>query len=161
MPVDKIVLNASPLILLSNGDLVFILPKLFSEIVVPEAVWQEITGGPHTDRAAHLLPKLDWLKQERVTPVPDVIRWDLGPGETEVLSFAIQQPTYTPVLDDMLAKKCARSLGIQTLGTGSILILAKDRGLIESVEETLRQLQSIGLWISESVIQLLKRKAGE
>jgi predicted nucleic acid-binding protein len=161
MLVDKIVLNASPLILLSNGDLAFILPELFSEIVVPEAVWQEIVDGPHVDQATHLLPGLDWLKQERVAAMPDVIRWDLGPGETEVLSFAMQQPTYTPVLDDTLAKKCARSLGIQTLGTGSILILAKDRGLIESVEETLRQLQSIGLWISEPVIQLLKRKAGE
>ena len=41
MPVEKIVLNASPLILLCNSELAFILPELFTEIVVPEAVWQE------------------------------------------------------------------------------------------------------------------------
>ncbi len=51
MPVDKVVLNASPLILLCNSELAFILPKLFTEIVVPEAVWQEIVGGPHVDQA--------------------------------------------------------------------------------------------------------------
>ena len=61
----------------------------------------------------------------------------------------------------MLAKKCARSLGIQTMETGTILILAKEDGLIESVEQSLRKLQNAGLWISEPIIQMLKRKAGE
>ena len=118
MPVEKIVLNASPLILLCNSDLAFVLPALFPEIVVPEAVWQEIVNGSQLDQAAQMLPKLAWLKQEPVTPVPDVIRWDLGSGETEVLSFAVQHNRYTPVLDDMQAKKCARSLGVPTIGTG-------------------------------------------
>ena len=161
MPVEKIVLNASPLILLCNGELDFVLPKLFTDIIVPEAVWQEITDGSHLDRAAQLLPELNWLKRESVSPIPDVIRWDLGAGETEVLSFAINHSDYTSVLDDMLAKKCARSLGIETIGTGTILILAKEQELIESVEQSLRTLQNAGLWISESVIQLLKQQAGE
>ena len=161
MPVEKIVLNASPLILLYNSELSFILPALFPEIVVPEAVWQEIVDGSRFDQAAQMLPKLDWLKQVSVSPVTNIVRWDLGPGETEVLSFALQHSNYTPVLDDMLAKKCARSLGVQTMGTGTILILAKERGLIESVEQSLRTLQNAGLWISEPIIQLLKRKAGE
>jgi len=161
MPVEKIVLNASPLILLCNGELDFILPELFPEVIVPEAVWQEIVGGSHLDRAAQMLSGLAWLKKESIAPVPDVVRWDLGMGETEVLSFAISHSGYTPVLDDMLAKKCARSLGIQTMGTGTILILAKERRLIESVEQSLRKLQNVGLWISEPIIQLLKRKAGE
>jgi predicted nucleic acid-binding protein len=154
--VEKIVLNASPLILLCNSELSFILPELFTEIVAPEAVWQEIVDGPHLDRAAQMLPGLAWLKKESISPVPDVVRWDLGTGETEVLSFALKHSGYTPVLDDMLAKKCARSLGIQTMGTGTILILAKEHGLIESVEQSLRKLQNAGLWISEPIIQLLR-----
>jgi predicted nucleic acid-binding protein len=161
MLVEKIVLNASPLILLCNGELDFVLPELFTEIIVPEAVWQEIAGGSHLDRAAQLLPELTWLKKESIVPVPDVVRWDLGMGETEVLSFAISHSDCTPVLDDLLAKKCARSLGIETIGTGTILILAKEQGLIESVEQSLRTLQNVGLWISEPIIQLLKDKAGE
>jgi hypothetical protein len=39
MPVAKVVLNASPLILLCNSELDFILPQLFTEIVIPDAVW--------------------------------------------------------------------------------------------------------------------------
>ncbi len=118
-------------------------------------------NGSQLDQAAQMLSELDWLKQVSVEAVSDVVRWDLGSGETEVLSFAVQSSDYTPVLDDMLAKKCARSLGLQTLGTGTILILAKEQGLIESVEESLRSLKNAGLWISEAVIQLLKEKAGE
>lgn len=161
MPVANIVLNASPLILLCNSDLSFVLPELFTEIVVPEAVWQEIMNGSHRDRAVQMLPGLDWLKKENVNLVSDVVHWDLGAGETEVISFAVNHSGYTPVLDDMLAKKCARSLGLSTLGTGSILILAKERGLIESVEQSLRVLQNVGLWITEPVIQMLKQRAGE
>ena len=148
MPAANIVLNASPLILLCNSDLSFVLPELFTEIVVPEAVWQEIVRGSHQDRAAQLLPELDWLKRESTNLVPDVVHWDLGAGETEVISFALNHSGYTPVLDDML-------------GTGSILILAKERGLIESVEQSLRALQNVGLWITEPVIQMLKEQAGE
>jgi predicted nucleic acid-binding protein len=161
MSVEKIVLNASPLILLSNAELDFILPQMFGEIVVPEAVWLEVMAGPQPDRAVQQLPRLKWLRKASISPAPDVMRWDLGEGETEVLSFVIRHNDYTAVLDDMLAKKCARSLGLPTIGTGTILILAKERGLIQSVEQALRALQNAGLWISESVVQMLKHEAGE
>ncbi|MCP4396561.1 MAG: DUF3368 domain-containing protein [bacterium] len=161
MLADKIVINASPLILLCNGDLAFILPELFTEIVLPEAVWQEILSSPHVDKAAQTLPDLDWLQKIPVTNSADVIRWDVGDGETEVLSFAFMHSAYTAVVDDMAAKKCAVSLSIPTLGTGSMLIMAKKRGLIGSVERSLRTLQQLGLWISEAVIALLKERAGE
>lgn len=42
MPPTNIILNASPLILLCNGNLAFVLPEMFTEIIVPEAVWQEV-----------------------------------------------------------------------------------------------------------------------
>lgn len=157
----KIVINASPLILLCNSNLEFVLPALFAEIVVPTAVWDEVLNGSHADKAAQKISSLAWLNQVQTTPIDDVVRWDLGNGETEVLSYALQNQNFTPVLDDMLAKKCAKSLGLQTLGTGSVLILAKQKGLIASVERSLRQLQSSGLWISEAVVQMLKQKAGE
>lgn len=161
MPVEKVVLNASPLILLCNSELDFILPALFTDIIIPEVVWQEIMAGPQLDRAVQQLPELDWLKKESFNFVPDVVHWDLGIGETGVLSFAAKHNDYTAVLDDMLAKKCAKSLGLQTIGTGTVLILAKEHKLIESVEQSLRTLQDRGLWISEAVIQMLKREAGE
>lgn len=161
MPVERVVLNASPLILLCNTGLDFILPALFREMVIPEAVWKEIVKGSHVDKAAQILPELDYLTRKAVEDIPGVVRWDLGAGETAVLSFVATHHGYTAVLDDMLAKKCARSLEIPTMGTGSLLILAKERGVIASVEEALYKLRDAGLWISDAVIRMLKDKAGE
>lgn len=161
MQSAKVVINASPLILLCNSDLEFLLPGLFSEIVVPTAVWHEILNGSHMDKATQKISNLTWLQKVQTTSIEDIVRWDLGIGETEVLSYAIQNKSFTPILDDMLAKKCAKSVGIPTLGTGSVLIIAKQRELVQSVEQSLRQLQNAGLWISENIIQMLKQKAGE
>ncbi|MBN2125561.1 MAG: hypothetical protein JW821_14785 [Deltaproteobacteria bacterium] len=39
----KIVINASPVILLHKADLEFVLPALFSSIVIPNGVMDEIS----------------------------------------------------------------------------------------------------------------------
>ncbi len=161
MPTDKIVINASPLILLYNSELSFILPELFDEIMAPEAVWKEIVETSNDDKAARLAPRSQWLNIVSVTALADILRWDLGNGETEVLSFASANRDYIPVLDDGAAKKCATAFGIPTLGTGSVLILAKEKGLIDSVASSMNKLRNAGMWVSSSVVELIKRKAGE
>jgi predicted nucleic acid-binding protein len=161
VPVNQVVINASPLILLFNSDLSFILSDLFDEIVVPRAVWQEITASATIDEASRVMSEVDWLTQVSVPPAEAVVQWDLGAGETEVLSFALTHPAFKPVFDDRAARKCARSLGLNTLGTGAILILAKEKKIIESVEEALMTLRNHGMWISDPLIELLKKEAGE
>ncbi len=117
--------------------------------------------GAHFDQeATEALPQLDELQRRNVHPVADVVPWDLGTGETNVLSFAARHRDYVAVLDDMLAKKCAKFLGLPTLGTGSILILAKEQGLIESVGQSLAILQQVGLWVSGAIVQILLKQAG-
>lgn len=65
------------------------------------------------------------------------------------------------MVDDAAARRCARALGIATLGTGGAIVLAKQRGLIKSVGDRLQQLRDAGLWLSEEVVSLLKQQAGE
>jgi predicted nucleic acid-binding protein len=52
-------------------------------------------------------------------------------------------------------------LGIITLGTGGVLLLAKRRGLIPNISPRLEALRNSGLWLSDTVINLLKQQAGE
>lgn len=52
------------------------------------------------------------------------------------------------MVDDKAARRCAKTLGIQTLGTGGMLLIAKRRGLIESIAAELDNLRTAGLWIS-------------
>jgi predicted nucleic acid-binding protein len=94
-----------------------------------------------------MLPDTDWIKRVCAKPVENIIQWDLGYGETEVLSFAFANRDYTPVLDDTAAKKCSLSLGIPSLGTGTVLI----REPVEKIYE----LRKKGFWISNGLIEKL------
>ena len=71
------------------------------------------------------------------------------------------RPEYVAMIDDRAARSCARTLGIQTLGTGGALVLAKRRSLIPSVSVELQKLRGAGLWLSEELVTLLKEQAGE
>ncbi len=55
----------------------------------------------------------------------------------------------------------SKTLGIQTLGTGAMLVLAKRRGLIESVSDALDNLRTAGLWMSGELVDLFLEEAGE
>lgn len=156
----KIVINASPLILLHKADIEFLLPALFSSIIVPDGVMQEISVHEEDEVANRIRSRSDFTICT-VTLEPLVQSWDLGKGETDVISFAYHDPTHLPVLDDSAAKACCRAFGLRTLGTGAILILGKQDGLLSSVREPLEMMRAKGMWIADSVIDLLCKRAGE
>lgn len=161
MPIEQVVVNASPLITLFKSKLADLLPQLFGTVQIPPAVWQEVTAIK-SDVAAQTLLGVPWAqKTEAVTISPAIAAWDLGAGESEVLSYALLYPNYTAMIDDAAARRCAISLNISTLGTGGTIVLAKRRGLIPSVVEPIQSLRNAGLWLSEELVQLLKQQSGE
>ncbi len=83
------VVNASPLILLGKIARLSLLAELSERVVIPHEVALEIEAGPVTD------PARQWLAVEgrRFAAPPDafdlrVVAWDLGAGETAVISRA-------------------------------------------------------------------------
>lgn len=160
MPIDRVVINASPLIVLFKSGQAELLPKLFNAILVPQAVWEEVTASKN-DIASQQLPNVPWARSIQVAIHPSIAPWDLGAGESTVLSYALENSGYRAMIDDAAARRCARALGISTLGTGGVLVLAKRRGLIESVGDRLQRLQDAGLWLSEEVMNLLRQQAGD
>jgi predicted nucleic acid-binding protein len=160
MLIDRVVINASPLIVVFKSDQAMLLPQLFQEIYLPSDVYGEIVAGKD-DLASQQVPQIPWLKPVEIPIHPTIAAWDLGAGESSVLSFALAHPEYRAIVDDAAARRCARTLGIKTLGTGGVMVLAKRRGLIDSVGDRLQRLRDEGLWLSDSVIELLKQQAGE
>ncbi len=159
MPIERVIVNASPLITLYKSQLAELLPQLFTEVQVPPAVWQEVTAAQN-DIAARSLPQSKWVIRTEAIAIASLISaWDLGAGESEVLSYALAHPGQTAMIDDAAARRCAISLDIPTLGTGGMIVLAKKRGLIPSVTEPIQSLQNAGLWLSDGLVQLLKRQA--
>ena len=156
----RVVVNASPLIILSKSGLADLLPQLCDEVFVPQAVWTEVLAGD--DIAARVLESATWARLTAIEITePTIIEWNLGAGESEVLSLALTLPGCRAMVDDRAARACARTLQIATLGTGGLLVRAKRQGLLASVTDALQKVSDAGLWLSDEVKRLLKEQAGE
>jgi uncharacterized protein len=95
MPV--VVSDASPLICLSALRQFDLLHQLCGDVVVPTAVWQEITRIPSFAAAASLQPAADarvagWLRVTAATNRPLVTQLEtaLDAGEAEAIALAIE-----------------------------------------------------------------------
>ena len=162
MRIDRVVVNASPLITLFKSGQAHLLPALFQEVQVPDAVWGEIVDAGHDDVASRQLVQAAWALRLPAQPLdPIVLAWDAGPGETEVLSYARANPDICAVVDDDYARRCAQSLGVRTLGTCGVIVLAKRRGVIPEVKPCLDALRAAGLWLSDGLIRSVMAEAGE
>ncbi|NJL91378.1 MAG: DUF3368 domain-containing protein [Coleofasciculaceae cyanobacterium SM2_1_6] len=75
--------------------------------------------------------------------------------------MALKNYGYAAILDDRAAWRCSQTFGISTIGTGRLLILAKQRGLIPFVFPRIQALRDAGLWLSDDLVNLLKQQAGE
>jgi len=157
----NLIVDSSPLIVLLKSDLENILPELFEEIIVPEAVWEEVLAGKD-DIAKRKMPHLAWVKRVVNTNSSEIIKnYNLGKGERAVLNFALTISESRVLLDDFAARKCAKALNLKILGTGGLLILAKQKNLISSVSEAVEKVRFSGLWLSDEIINIIKEKAGE
>lgn len=162
MLINRIIVNSSPLIVLFKSKQAELLPQLFKEIIVPEGVFTEVTLAEQDDAASRELPNVSWLQVGEIPSInPEVAAWDLGLGESQVLSLALITLDCAAVVDDRAARRCGQSLGITTIGTGGLLVLAKRRGIILSISPGIQALRDAGLWLSDAVVNLLKQQAGE
>ena len=159
--MDRWVVNASPLICLAKAGYVDLLLKLPDEIIIPQTVVEEIQAG-HSGDPAQQVFSTGKFPLVAVPAAAEVLAWDLGKGETAVLSYALANPGWVAILDDRAARKCARCFSIPYKGTLAVVILAKKKGLVNSAADALRALQAAGLRLDDDIIRdALKQIVGE
>ena len=159
--MDRWVINASPLICLAKAGYLDLLLKLPDEVIVPSAVVEEIRAGQAGDLAQLALAGGKFPISE-MPALPEILAWDLGKGETAVLSYALTNPGWTAIIDDRAARKCAMSFSIPIKGTLAVVILAKKHGLVNSAADVLRSLQAAGIRLDNQIIRdVLKKMTNE
>ncbi|MFY9823571.1 MAG: DUF3368 domain-containing protein [Thermoanaerobaculia bacterium] len=147
------VVNASPLIFLSHAGLIDLLQVEGPEVCVPHAVSKEILHRGPQDPAAAILKSTPWLR--KVAPVrssPRVLAWKLGPGETSVLSWALDHPGTVAVIDDLEARRCAEALALPLIGTLGLVLRAKRLGLLPAARPVVKKLLAAGMYLSEKLV---------
>jgi len=158
----RAICNTSPLLYLYRIKAIDLLPLLFEEVWVPEAVVEELSIGR---RSGYDAPNpADYTWGEIANPRTAQSEWlatDLGPGELAVLALALENPDCVVLLDDLMARRTARAAGLQVWGTLKVLLESKSRGFITSVEPFVNHLIEMGMWIDEDLRRRILTLAGE
>ena len=159
--LNKIVVNASPIISLARIGYADLFLQLAAQGVVPRGVYEEIIAHPVVD------PAIRWLTDKEKSLVRDVDvpplvgEWNLGKGESEVIAFAHQERDFVVAIDDKPARRCAESFAIKVRGTIALLVDAKRKRLIPEAGPLLLRLRANGFRVSESVLATALKLAGE
>jgi uncharacterized protein len=157
----EVVSNSGPLISLVRIDLLDLLPELFKEVVVPTAVFQELTRDLSRPGAS-AIRGAGWLQVRQVSDLAEVTRlsfW-LDAGESEVLVLA-RELGAVAAIDERRGRNIATALGIRQTGTVGILLAAKQAGSISAIRPHLDKLISSGIRLSARLYEEALRLAGE
>ncbi len=159
--IDVWVCNASPLIALAKVGHADLLLNLSRQLIIPEAVANELSAGP-TEDAARKLIESDWGTRANPLQIPPrLMEWALGRGEEAVLAIALEKSPALAVLDDAAARRCAKTIGVQTIGTLGIILLAKKQKLLPSVGKAMQALRDAGFYLDDETIRLALASVGE
>ena len=148
------VINASPIIHLSRAGHVELLNQLWSRIIVPSTVADEVRAKSRDDVAAQALDHLSCFEIGPAVPIPPLIAsWDLGRGESAVLAWAVSHAGSLAIIDDRQGRRCALSLGLPLIGTLAVVLIAKGKGLVPAARPVVEELIAHGMYLSTQVVQ--------
>jgi predicted nucleic acid-binding protein len=149
---DLVISNTSPLFYLHRLRHLNLLQKLYQQIIVPEAVVDELNAGRDLGQDVPNVKDYDWI-EVRPVPAPELVKLitDLGAGEAQVLTLAIGEPGSLVILDDRLAREVARMRNIRITGTAGVLLKAKQEGHISAVAPLLNRLIELDFRLSDDV----------
>ncbi len=157
---DVAVVNASPLIYLSETGRLELLRLAGQQIVVPQAVAEEVRRWGSEDPAVRALAATPWLQIVEVAIPPVLLGWDLGSGETAVLGWALTHRK-TAILDDMAARRCAAVHNIPVRGTLGLVLAAKRKQIIPAARPVLEDLRQAGMYLSDALMNEALALVGE
>lgn len=149
MPEQAIV-DTSVLIALERISLLDVLCKIYSHIILPEAVLSEF--GP---------PSIDCYSTEKVkNPMVRLLVSDLNLGRGEAESIALASEIgLRLVLDDLKARKVAEKLGLRITGTIGVLLKAENMALIYNAYDKAIELRDAGFHISAQLLDDLSKSS--
>jgi len=149
-----VVADASPLIAFQQIGQLQLLRTMFGELTVPPAVAREILPS---------LAPAPWIVERRLTyPIaPLVLRANLGAGESEALSLAIEIRADLLFVDERAGRRVAAALGLSVVGTLGVLLAAKRTGHIAEVRPLVDELLRQGFWVAPRLVKQALLAAAE
>jgi uncharacterized protein len=158
--MPEVIADTSPIQYLYQIAQLDLLPTLYGQIKMPQAVVDELTQGRDQGISLPDPIVLSWIT---LCSVPILIPSipNLGAGEREVLSLAITLPDALVILDDALARSHARQLNISITGTLGVLLKGKQSGYVKAIAPLLDQLDSLNFRLAAQTRAAVLKLANE
>lgn len=158
-----IVADAGPIVAFSRIRRLDLLRKVLGEIVIPQAVYDDLVVKGRGRSGAQGVESADWIRRReignrrRLAELPS----ELGEGEREAILFAEEEGARL-LVDDRKAREEAKRRGIDAVGSLWVLAEAKRRGIVSEVRSIIKELVSAGYWIHEErLVRPFLREIGE
>jgi len=160
---ELVVSNAGPLITLATISRLDLLRVLFGQIVIPQAVYDEVVVHGEGEPGSQEVDGAAWITTAQVKDrlAVDLLRETLDAGESEAIVLAQELNARYVLLDDGLARRKARLIGLHMTGTLGILLMAKGARLIPAVGLVLDELRQTDFRVSDRVVLEVLTRAGE
>lgn len=149
-----VVADSSPLHYLILIRQTALLPQMYGDVIVPDAVVGELTatGSPDEIRA-WMSTTPPWLKVLSVSPdAVAQVSGSLDLGERAAIALAEREHADLLLMDDADGRREAQRRRIRVTGLIGVLIVAAERNLID-VPDALRRLSETNFYVDESLIQ--------
>ena len=159
-----IVSDSSSLISLARIGKLDLLRRLYGELVIPQAVWNEVTVKGAGQAGAEELKSAAWIKT--VTVANDelvlALQRDLDAGEAEAIALALEKKADLLLMDERLGRETAQYFGLRYIGLLGILTEAKHKGEVEAIKPVLDLLRNrAGYRISVELYRRVLHETGE
>lgn len=156
----NVVSNSTPIISLSMIGQITLLPQLFGIIHIPREIYRELKSkkapGHHEVNASYFQ-----VKDIQGTSYIGFLLHELDRGEAEAIMLAKELQADTLIIDERTGYRLAKAQGLHVIGTLTVLLMAKNQGLIASVKPLLDDMIQHGRWYSQFVYTDFLKKIGE
>ena len=141
-----------------KASLLDVLQRLFDTIIIPEAVFSELTTNPDYQDEAEQIKAAPFITVVSVKEhkAVDVLRRATGLdlGESEAIVYADENSADVLLMDEAAGRRVAKSMGLRILGSIGILLAAYDERILtaEDVDAAVDTLKSANRRISEELV---------
>ena len=159
-----IVSDTSPLINLAAIGQINLIPLLFGSVILPQAVFDEITIRGKDKTGAIDIQSANWVIVKQCTNHDFVnsLLTDLDLGEAEAIALAIELGTTSVLIDESDGRAVALRYQLKPIGILGILLEAKSKNHIPTVQPLMDDLRNIaGFYIAQPLYNRILTLAGE
>lgn len=162
-----VVSDTTPLISLLKIDRIGLLEKLFGQVLIPQAVFDELTADERFKLEVDQIKRKQFIKVKAIkNPESASIlkrATGLDQGESEAIILTDEQNADVLLMDEAKGRAVSFQMGFKIMGTIGILMAAyeEDELTANEVRECVEGLQRAGRHISQKHYQMLLDKLND